>query len=33
MKIPHLTQEEITERNNKKNTRRANYVSCWRNKG
>lgn len=33
MKIPHLTQEEIIERNDKKNTRRTNYVSFWMNKG
>ena len=30
MKIPHLTQEKIEERNSKKNTRGTNYVSFRR---
>ena len=32
MKIPHLTQEEIVERGNKKNTRRTNYAAFRKRK-
>ncbi len=32
MKIPHLTQEEIVEHANKKNTRRTNYAASRKRK-